>query len=176
MKLKFTLLAIAAMLSIMGVNAQAKQPHRAVNNLEIIDLKNDPAILPYWGEKNLLIFYVDPDSYISGGQNKEFTDNMESSKRAEGENIYGFGIINLKDSWLPNGIVRKVAAARTKKNNALIMADKNLSIATKWGLGDCDNQFVMIIISKEGKLVYYYKGQYTPEAEEEFYSVVDKYR
>lgn len=176
MKLRLILLVAATLMAIGGVKAQAKQPHRAVANPEIIDLKNDPAKLPYWGEKNLLIFYVDPDSYISGGMNKEFTDNMESSKRAAGDNIYGFGIINLKDSWLPNGIVRKVAASRTKKNNALIMADKNLSIATQWGLGDCNNQFVMIIISKEGKLVYYYKGQYTPEAEEEFYRVVDKYR
>ncbi len=49
---------------------------------------------PYWGEKNLMIFYIDPDHHK---QNEDFTTDMEENHRVEGENLFGFGVMNLKD-------------------------------------------------------------------------------
>ena len=125
-------------------------PHK-VENMEIVDLFNKPTKLPMWGEKHLLIFYVDPDRY---NQNNEFTVELEENHAAEGEDIYGFGIVNLKDTWLPNNIIRSLARKRTEKNKAVIITDEDRSIAKKWGLGDCNNYFIIMFVTKEGELVY----------------------
>ncbi len=157
---------------VLAQTEQLPLPH-AVPQMELIDGKKVPTLLPYWGEKNLLIFYVDPDA---ARQNHEFTVEMEENKRAAGENIYGFGILNLKDTWLPNGLVRRIAYNRTKKNNALILADEGSFVRDAWNLGDIDNMFVLMIVSKECELVYMYKGELDAAAQEEFYRVVDLYR
>lgn len=170
---------VLAFMLLFVANAQAqdsgKTPPYKVSNLTMIDINGDEAKMPHWGEKNLLIFYVDPDE---SNQNEEFVMDMEVNHRAAGDNIYGFGVINLKDSWypVPNSIVRKIAAKRTEKNGAYITTDPDRRLAKAWGLGDCNNKFVFIIISKEGELVYYHKGEIDEKEQAKFYSVIDKYR
>lgn len=167
----------ALLLFAVSTHAQdsSKQPPYKVQDLTLIDLNGDEAKIPHWGEKNLLIFYVDPDE---SSQNEDFVMDMEVNHRAAGDNIYGFGIINLKDSWypVPNSVVRKIAAKRTAKNGAYITTDPDRRLAKAWGLGDCNNKFVFIIVSKEGELVYYHKGEINKEEQARFYSVIDKYR
>jgi predicted transcriptional regulator len=147
-------------------------PHK-VENLEIVDLYNKATKLPMWGKKHLLIFYVDPDRHR---QNHEFTVELEENHGAEGEDIYGFGIVNLKDTWLPNDIIRALARKRTEKNKATIITDENRSVAKQWGLGDCNNLFIIMFVTKEGELVYCKKGQYTEEDKAEFYKFIKKYQ
>lgn len=178
---KHLLMAIALITSTMTVMAQKESvdkyaavelPHK-IENVMIDDAHGDPAMFPYWGEKNLLIFYVDPDRH---NQNHEFTVEMEEEKYAAGDNIYGLGVLNLKDTWLPNNIVRTLARKRTEKNGALIMADTDRTLAKEWGLGDCNNKFVLMIISKEGELVFCRKGEFSEKDKQEFFEVVQKYR
>lgn len=151
----------------------AKVPHK-VDNVTISDLNGQPTTLPMWGEKNLMIFYVDPDKYK---QNEDFTFELEENHRASGDNIVGFGVMNLKDAPLvPNNIARKMAAKRTEKNGATVLADENRILSTSWQLGDCNNKFVLMIVSKEGELVFLRKGELTGEDKAEFYTVIEKYK
>ncbi len=174
MKLKSITLIIAALIAATTIIAQPLKEPRKVDNPQITDLKNSPSQLPHWGEMNLLIFYADPDH---PSQCADFCKDMEDNHRAAGDNIYGLGIVNLKDApLLPNAIVRKIAYNRTKKNGATILADPDRIIPTQWGLGDCNNKFTMILISKEGELVYYHKGEFTKEDEIEFYKAIEPYR
>ncbi len=175
MKTKWCIALVVMLLSGGSLWAQTEElplPHR-VQNIELIDGKKVPSMLPYWGEKNLLIFYVDPDVAT---QNHEFTVEMEESKRAAGENIYGFGILNLNDTWLPGGLIRRIAYNRTKKNGALILADEDSLVRDAWNLGDINNKFVLMIVSKEGELVYMHKGELNEAEQEEFFRVVNQYR
>ncbi|MBR4994456.1 MAG: hypothetical protein IKY82_00170 [Alistipes sp.] len=177
---KILLTYIALALLSTSAYAQKKElveqplPHK-VEHLDLVDLFGKPTTLPMWGKKNLLIFYVDPDK---ARQNHEFTVEMEENKLAAGDNIYGFGIVNLKDSWypVPDDVIRAICRKRTKKNGATIITDPNRIVAEKWGLGDCNNYFIIMIVTKEGELVYYKKGEYNEEDKKEFYRVVDKYR
>lgn len=148
---------------------------RKVENIELTDLYGKPARMPMWGEKNLLIFYVDPDR---PRQNHDFTVEMEENHRAAGDNIYGFGIVNLRDSWYPvsDDFIRKICRKRTEKNGATIICDADSSIRDKWDLGNCNNKFLIMIVTREGELVYCHKGEYTEEEKEEFYSIVNQYR
>ena len=165
----------ALLFASFGANAQdVVVPHK-VENIPLVQLDGSEALIPHWGEQNLLIFYVDPDE---SKQNHEFTVEMEENHRAQGDNIYGFGIINLKDSWypIPNSMVRKIAAKRTEKNGAYITTDPDRRLQKAWGLGECNNKFVLMIISKEGELVYCHKGELSKEEQQRFYKIVDKYR
>ena len=166
---------LATMFTTIGVNAQSVDVPHAVNNLTLIQLDGSAAKIPHWGEKNLLIFYVDPDE---SDQNHEFTVEMEEQHYAAGDNIYGFGIINLKDSWYPgpNSLIRKMAAKRTAKNGAYITTDPDRRLARQWGLGSCNNKFVLMIVTKEGELVYCHKGEISNAEKENFKRIVQQYR
>ena len=60
MKVK-ALLSIFAALMLFSISAEAQSLPRRVRNVEVQDLSAQKARLPWWGEKNLMIFYVDPD-------------------------------------------------------------------------------------------------------------------
>ncbi|MBR3775788.1 MAG: hypothetical protein IKL12_06745, partial [Alistipes sp.] len=115
----------------------------------------------------------DPDKHK---QNEEFTYEMERRHTATGPNIEGFGVLNLKDTMLPNAIVRTMARGRTEKNNAIVLADDNRNLARAWGLGDCNNCFVLIVVSKEGELIYCKKGELSKQEQEEFFTFIEAYR
>ncbi len=168
-----TALMLAALCGTAPLAAQEQLP-RKVENVEIVSLDGRPSRLPHFGEKNLMIFYVDPDHPKQG---ESFTDDLERTRRAQGKNIYGLGVMNLKDAPLvPNGMARNIARKRTESNHAVILADQDRVLSTAWGLGDCNNLFVLLLVSKEGELVYVHKGEMSAEDAEEFYRIVDLYR
>lgn len=177
-KLLFSLLTFVMTTTIADAQNNDKKPlaqplpHK-VENLEIVDLYNNPTKLPNWGKKHLLVFYVDPDRHR---QNHDFIVELEETKAAASEDIYGFGIVNLKDTWLPNNVIRTLARKRTEKNKAIIITDENRSVAEKWGLGDCNNQFILMLITKDCELVYCMKGEFTEEEKAEFLRIIQKYK
>ena len=121
-----------------------------------------------------MIFYVDPDRHK---QNEDFTIELEQNHRAESDNIYGFGVMNLKDApMVPNGMARNMAKKRTAKNGATVLADQDRILSTAWALGDCNNQFVLMIVSKEGELVFLRKGVLSEADKQAFYATIDKYK
>lgn len=164
----FTLLGL-----MMALAVTAQENNNKLQNVELMDLQKQPTMLPWWGEKHLLIFYVDPDRHK---QNEDFTVEIEENHAAEGENIEGFGVLNLKDTMLPSGIVRTMARKRTEKNGATVLADTDRTLAKAWGLGDCNNQFVLMLVSKDGEMLFLRKGELTEEDKAEFYRVVKLYR
>ena len=158
---------------MMALAVTAQENNNKLQNVELKDLKKQPTMLPWWGEKHLLIFYVDPDRHK---QNEDFTVEIEENHAAEGEHIEGFGVLNLKDTMLPSGIVRTMARKRTEKNGATVLADTDRTLAKAWGLGDCNNQFVLMLVSKDGEMLFLRKGELTEEDKAEFYRVVKLYR
>lgn len=130
---KMKVIAMLTAFALTASLATAQELPRKVSNIEILDLNGKPAKLPHFGEKNLMIFYVDPDRHK---QNNDFTLELERTHRAESENIYGFGIMNLKDApMIPNGMARNMAKKRTEKNGALVLADQERVLSTAWGAG-----------------------------------------
>lgn len=176
MRIKNICLILFALLMAVAVRAEEMELPRKVENVTIKDLYGNPATLPYWGEKNLLIFYVDPDAYLAGNKNNKFAEELEDNCRAAGPEIYGFGIMNFPDTWLPKNLLRKICRKRVEKNGATIIDDSEHIFKNEWNLGDCGNRFMLMIVSKEGELVYVLRDEITKEGKEEFYRIVDKYR
>ena len=101
MKIKAILLVLAAVF-MFNIAAEAQSLPRPVRNVEVQDLDAKKARLPWWGEKNLLIFYVDPEV---PKQNHDFITYLETTGRVQGPNIEGFGIVNLKDAVYPLSLI-----------------------------------------------------------------------
>lgn len=173
--MKKQILMLAMLLGASLAYAQELQLPHKVDNVELEDLYGEKVTLPMWGEKNLLIFYIDPDKHK---QNYQFTVDLEQNHAASGDNIYGFGIVNLKDSWypVPNSTIRSMARKRTEKNGATVLADQERTLSTAWGLGDCNNKFVLMFVNKEGELVFLRKGELSEADKQAFYKVLDQYR
>ena len=146
--MKMKVIAMLAAFALTASAVQAQELPRKVQNVEVLDLDGKPVKLPYFGEKNLMIFYVDPDRHK---QNEDFTIELEQNHRAESDNIHGFGVMNLKDA-------------------------QNRILSTAWALGDCNNQFVLMIVSKEGELVFLRKGELSDADKEAFYETIEKYK
>ena len=158
--MKMKVIAMLAAFALTASAVQAQELPRKVQNVEVLDLDGKPVKLPYFGEKNLMIFYVDPDRHK---QNEDFTIELEQNHRAESDNIHGFGVMNLKDApMVPNGMARNMAKKRTAKNGATVLADQN--------------QFVLMIVSKEGELVFLRKGELSDADKEAFYETIEKYK
>ena len=172
MRLKSLILLFAAAF-MFSIAAEAQGLPRPIRNVEVQDLDAKKARLPYWGEKNLLIFYVDPEV---PKQNHDFITYLEETGRVAGPNIVGFGIVNLKDAVYPNSLVRQIADARTAKNGATILCDPDHWISSAWRLGDCNDCFVIMLVDKQGQLVYIHKGEMSKEEQKKFIEAGDKLR
>lgn len=125
------------------------------------------------GRETYLDFFVDPDRHK---QNEAFTYELEENGRASSPKIESFGVLNLKDTKLPNGIIRSMAIKRTAKNGALVLSDENRTLSSSWNLGDCNNKFVLIFISKDGELLFVRKGELSEQDKQEFYALIEQYR
>ncbi len=162
---------ITLSLALLATSVSAQEVINKVDNVVVKSLEGNEIKIPHWGEKNLMIFYVDPDR---AGQNQDFTYELEESKRAEGENLVGLGVMNLKDApFIPNGLARKMALKRTEKNGATVLSDEDSILSREWKLGDCNNLFVTIMINRAGEIVYLKKGEFTESEKQEFFKVVD---
>ena len=142
-----------------------------VKQTKVCDPSNNPVELPYFGKKNLMIFYVDPDH---ASQNSAFVAELEENQ-VKIEKIYGFGIVNLKDApLLPNSIVRMMVRRKVKKTGAAIYTDPDHMLRDAWGLGDVNDQFVLMLVAKDGTIEFLSKGELSKAQIDEFYRVVEK--
>ncbi len=174
MKIKIFFLAVA--LPFVAVFAQQKQgpllPVK-VPNVELTDLDKNPSMFPDYGKKHMMIFYVDPDAHK---QNKKFTEELEENNKEVSPNIQGYAVLNLKDTVFPNGIVRSIADKRTKGKPSINLADPNRALREAWNLGDCNNKFCLLFVTKDCELVYFRAGEFTEEDIADFYTVFNSYK
>lgn len=172
-RLCFFIIGLFILLGVDITLGQTAVIGRKVHQVSIRDSHDNPVPLPGFGEKNLLIFYPDPDH---GSQNQKFTDYLEKHP-INSENILSYGIVNLKDAPLiPNAIVRSVIRNKVKKTGAAIYTDPDHLLRDAWELGDVNDLFTIIFVTQQGKIAFLHKGEMSDNDIKEFYRVIDKYR
>lgn len=147
-----------------------------VENMTISDLNGNPTVLPYWGKKNVLIFYVDPDAYLNGNKTADFASEIEENKRAAGPAIEGFGIMNFPDTALPKDLLRKICRKRTEKNGATIVDDDKHLLKNAWNLGNVNGKFLLILVDKQGIVRYIRREPMDAAGKAEFYKMIEDYK
>lgn len=175
MRRKVVYIALCSLLLPILAKGQVQTAHvgSKVCQAEVRDSNNEPVKLPCFGEKHILIFYPDPDK---SSQNNEFTDYLEEHQ-INSDNIYSFGVVNLKDAPLfPNGLVRAIIRSKEKKTGATIYTDPDHLLRDAWGLGDVNNLFTIIFVTRDGEIAFLKKGEMSKGDIDEFFAVIDKYR
>lgn len=146
------LLALAALL--VASSAPAATVGEQLHNPTIRDANDAPASIPDFGRKVLAIFYTDPDV---SDQNDPFADKLKAANLADA--VYrGVGVANLKDTWLPNSVVRSIVRKKIAKYDATILTDPEHLLSDAWKLGDCNDQSVVLVFDKHGAVQYVKKG------------------
>lgn len=172
--MKSVRILFAALILPCALLAQGPKIPSQVPNVEIVNLSNKASVLPDYGSKHMMIFYVDPDAR---GQNKEFQKELKKNQdKTASENIAGYAVLNLADTKLPAGMVRQLTKVATSGTSSINMADNNHALRDAWKLGDVDDKFVLMFVTKEGELIYFRAGEFSQQDIDEFYEILDKYR
>ncbi len=118
-----------------------------------------------WAGKVLQINYVDPDE---SDLNDPFNDAIDKAtdidKRIDKEYFKGFGIVDTKSTWKPNGLIRVIAGNKAKKYDTTILFDYDGKLHSDWGMPK-DN-YTVVIVDKNRVCRYIHSGK-IPETENE---------
>lgn len=145
-------------------DARAAAVGDELKNGEVRDGSNKPATLPSFGERVILILYTDPDV---ANQNDAFADLVKAAGLPK-SHFQSMGIANMKDAPLkPDWIIRSIVRKKIDKYGVTILTDPSHLLIDQWGLGDCNNKSVVLIIGKDKKLHFYEKGALSPEKAQE---------
>jgi len=150
------LLATLTILTVFAVGtAFALGVGSTVSNVQLKDSNDKATAIPDLGNKVITIFYNDPDV---ADINDPAGDALKAQKFPK-DKYRGLGIGNLKDTWKPNSIIRMIARKKEAKFNSTILMDENYALKKAWDLGNADEQSFCIIIDKNKKVIYFYKGK-----------------
>jgi predicted transcriptional regulator len=148
--------AVTCMLGMLAVStaALALNVGDTVSSVEIRDANNKPAWIPDIGKKVVTVFYTDPDAK---DQNEPFRDMLKAAKLDDTKSR-GMGVVNLKDTWKPNFLVRKMVRAKIEKFKKLILTDVDHTLKKKWNLGVTDDKDIVIVVGKDRKVKLFKTG------------------
>jgi len=162
------LVATALLAALSFSDALAATLGQQLNNPEIRDANDQPAKIPDFGTKVLALFYTDPDV---SDMNDPFADKLKAANLDK--SVYrGVGIANLKDTWLPNSVIRAIVRKKIEKYDATILTDPSHLLSDAWQLGSCDGSSVVLVVDKTGHLRYFKNGAMTPAEMESTYNLV----
>jgi predicted transcriptional regulator len=118
-----------------------------------------------WAGKVLQINYVDPDeSELNEPFNEAVNKAVDIDKRISRDHFKGFGIVDTKSTWKPNGLIRTIAGKKAKKFDTTILFDYEGTLQSLWGMPK-DN-YSVVILDKNRVCRYIYNGK-IPETENE---------
>lgn len=131
--------------------AQQAALGKSVSSLQLVDPNDHSKAIPFIGEKVVVLFYTDPDE-------KDVNDPLSEALKAKNypkEKYAGVGIANCKDTWIPDAAIRMKARQKEKQfPGSIVLLDTKRIVSQAWGLGDCNNAGVVIIIGKDAKIKF----------------------
>lgn len=121
-----------------------------LSNPQIRDAEDKPATIPNFGTHVIGLFY-------SNTAASDLSDQMADAIKAKNYNkdVYtGLGVANMKDSSVPNFVIRKIIRGKIEKYKSTILTDVDLTLPKAWGLGNCKDKSVFVLIGKDKKIKY----------------------
>jgi predicted transcriptional regulator len=116
-----------------------------------------------WPGKVLQINYVDPDeSDLNDTFNDAINKATDVDKIINQDYFKGFGIVDTKSTWKPNGLIRMIAGNKAKKYDTTILFDFDGTLHEKWGMPK--DSYTIVIVDKNRIVRAVYEGK-VPDAE-----------
>ncbi len=145
-------------------------------DFKLKDAKNKEFTLnsPEFTGRALLIMYVDPDEkdlnvHVEDALIKE-RDAGNLSKTA----FRSFGITNLKDTSLPNFLIRQIIKSKQEKTGAIILLDYDHSLLNTWGLKKDSSD--VILLDKNRICQFIYRGKLPAEEVVKLIGLIKEYQ
>jgi predicted transcriptional regulator len=149
------LLCLLTAIGLGTIGAHAAGVGQKLENVTLKDAEKKDTTLPGFGEKVISVTYADMQT---ADDNDPVADAIKANKYDEVK-YKGFGVANLKDSWAPNAIIRVVIKKKMKKYDTVILTDEDHFIPKAWGLGDCNDVSVFMVIGKDQQVKFIKKGK-----------------
>jgi predicted transcriptional regulator len=116
-----------------------------------------------WAGKVIQVNYVDPDvSDLNDPFNDAINKAVDIDKRISRDYFKGFGIVDCKSTWKPNGLIRMIAGKKAKKYGTTILFDYDAKLQDLWGLPK-DN-YSVVLLDKQRVVRAMYTGK-VPDSE-----------
>lgn len=111
-----------------------------------------------WPGKVLQINYVDPDeSDLNDGFNDAVNKATDVDKIIDQNYFKGFGIVDCKSTWKPDGLVRAIAGKKAKKYDTTILFDYKGALQESWGMPK--DSYTIVIVDKNRVVRGVYEGK-----------------
>ena len=124
---------------------------KTISTVQLVDASNHPKAIPFIGDKVMMIFYMDVDAK---NVNNPLSEALKEKKYPK-DKVSGLGIINCKDTWIPEALIRKgIQKSEKKSSESYVLLDTNLTLSKSWGLGDCNDRVVIIVIGKDSRIKF----------------------
>jgi predicted transcriptional regulator len=161
-KLLFTILLTALLLPFAAAQGKLVIGQKAPEWV-FPDADKKEFTMESWSGKVLQINYVDPDE---SDLNDPFNDAVDKAtdvdKTIDKEFFKGFGIVDCKSTWKPNGLIRIIAGKKAKKYDTTILFDYDGVLHDIWGMPK-DN-YTVVIVDKNRIVRAVYEGK-IPDSE-----------
>ncbi len=162
----FTLLFTT--LALISVNGQAgKKLEIGMKAPEwmFTDADKKEFTMDSWAGKVIQVNYVDPDeSELNEPFNEAVNKAVDIDKMISRDYFKGFGVVDCKSTWKPNGLIRSIAGKKAKKFGTTILFDYEAELQNLWGLPA--DSYSVVILDKNRICRAIYSGK-IPESDNE---------
>jgi predicted transcriptional regulator len=129
---------------------------------------------PQFQGKVLYIAYVDPDEKDTNNHVEDTLKKEKESGALDKDRYEGFGIVNLKATWLPDFAIKSAVKKKKKKTGAIILLDPDYTILNQWGLkNDASN---VMVLDKERICRYIYSGKLPEDELAKMLAIIKEYQ
>lgn len=139
---------VFTVLALISINAQSGKKLEVgmkAPDWMFTDAEKKEFTMDTWSGKVLQINYVDPDeSELNEPFNEAVDKAIDVEKRLSRETFKGFGIVDCKSTWKPNGLIRSIAGKKAKKFGTTILFDYEGKLQQLWGMPE-DNYSIVIL-------------------------------
>lgn len=148
------------------------QTGESVHDVKILTLQGDTISLPYFKEKNLLLFYADPSK---PNENQDIRNYFQSHP-VNSSHIASYGIINMAAApAIPNNIIIKRAQKAVAGSQRKVYIDPKSYLPKEWHLNGAMRNGAIIAVNKEGVIDFCKIGQLDSADRSNMLSVLYKY-
>jgi predicted transcriptional regulator len=156
-KLFFSLLLLAFAMPYVASQGKLEIGQKAPE-WTFTDADKVPFTMNSWPGKVLQINYVDPDvSDLNDPFNDAVNKATDVDKTIDKELFKGFGIVDCKSTWKPDGLIRMIAGKKAKKYDTTILFDYKGQLHQDWDMPM--DSYTVVIVDKNRIVRGIYKGK-----------------
>lgn len=144
-----------------------------VSDVKVLNEANEEVGLPGFGEKNLLIFYVDP----SHSKQNENLQNYYKAHPLNSSKVDSYGVVNLAAAPLiPNGLIKRKAKKAVKGTKGQVYFDPDNALSKAWKLAGANEGSCVVLVDKDRIIRFYKSGQVSDAEMQEVLGIVNAWK